>query len=139
MRKQLTSLFFTLLSQWSCLQLGYTCCDMTASTSSYEKHVPPVYFFYTVNIFCNREFEILPNMSTNVLMFSMYSMKPLLVANLTGDYGKKILQGLTTKTESVRLPYTINNIYRVKTISTLDCGITSSSFPSCKCFLIANM
>ena len=31
-------------------------------------------------------------------------MKTLLVANLIGDYGKKIPHGLTTKIESVRLP-----------------------------------
>ena len=56
-------------------------------------------------------------------------MKTLLVANLIGDYGKKISEGLTTNIENVRLPYTINKIYRVKAISTLDCGIISPSFP----------
>ena len=53
-------------------------------------------------------------------------MNSMLVANLIEVYGKKIPQGLTTKTESVRLLYTINNIYRLKAISTLDCGIMSS-------------
>ena len=45
-------------------------------------------------------------------------MKSLLVANLIGDYGKQIPQGPTTKTESARFSYTINNIYPVNAIST---------------------
>ena len=66
-------------------------------------------------------------------------MKSLFVANLIGVYGKKIPQGLTTKIESVRHLYMINNTFRVKAISTLDYSIISPSFPCCKCFLIVNM
>ena len=63
---------------------------------------------------------------------STHYMKTLLVANLIGDYRKKIPEGLTTNIKSVRLTYTINNIYRVKAISTFDCSILSPSFPCCK-------
>ena len=56
-QKQLTALLFAILSQkiycnhfwrgswvplWIFLSLGCICCDMTTSTSSYKKHIPPV-------------------------------------------------------------------------------------------------
>ena len=66
-------------------------------------------------------------------------MKSLLVDNLKGVYGKEIPQGLTTKIKHVRLLHTINNIFRVKAINSLDCGIIYPSFPCCKCFLIVYM
>ena len=112
---------------------------MTANASSCKKHVPALQFFYTLNIFCNREFGILQIMTTNdsYLIYTLYEI--LLVANKIGFYGKKVPQELTIKIQSVRRLYTINKIYRVKAISTLDYGIISPSFPCCKSFLIVNM
>ena len=71
---------------------------------------------------------MLRGMWTNIFHLTHILYENLVGCQFDGRLRKKDSSRLTTKIENIRLPDTTINIYPVKAISTLNCGILSLVF-----------